>query len=52
MLYFCKITNSGELVRNLVPAKNSSGVVGMYDTVNNVFYTNAGTVTFTAGPEI
>jgi len=47
-----KMYNNSTLVRNLIPAKNSSGVIGMYDTVNDVFYTNAGTGTFTAGPEI
>ena len=45
-----KITKSGVLVRNLVPAKrNSDSVLGMYDTVNNQFYTNAGSGTFGAG---
>ena len=38
------------LVRDLIPCKNSSNVVGMYDTVSNTFFTNAGTGTFTAGP--
>lgn len=49
-LYYCKIWNNGSLVRNLIPAKNSSGILGLYDIVNSVFYTNAGTGTFTAGP--
>lgn len=49
---YCKIYNNGVLVRNFIPAKNSSNVVGMYDLVNNVFYTNQGTGTFTAGNEI
>lgn len=49
-LYYCKIWDNGSLVRNLIPAKNSSGTLGLYDAVNNVFYTNAGTGTFTAGP--
>ena len=51
-IYSCKIYNNNVLVRNFIPAKNSSNVVGMYDLVNNVFYTNQGTGTFTAGPEI
>jgi hypothetical protein len=51
-IWYVKIWNNGTLVRNLVPATNSSGVVGMYDTVNNVFYTNKGTGTFTAGPVV
>ena len=40
------------LVQNLVPAQNSEGVVGMYDTVNNRFYTNSGTENFVAGPAV
>lgn len=48
-VYACKIYNSGTLVRNLIPAKNSSGVIGLYDIANSAFYTNAGTGTFTAG---
>ncbi len=41
------------MVRNFVPAKrNSDNVLGLYDLANDVFYTNAGTGTFAAGPEI
>ena len=51
--YYAKIWQNGTLVRNLIPAKrDSDSVVGMYDTVNNVFYTNKGTGTFTAGPVV
>lgn len=38
-------------VLNLVPARNSSGALGMYDTIGSKFYTNAGTGTFIAGPD-
>lgn len=41
----------GQTLVNLVPAKNSSNVVGMYDTVSGQFFTNAGTGTFAAGGE-
>ena len=51
-IYFCKITNSGELVRDFVPAKNASDVVGMYDMVSGQFFTNEGTGTFVAGPDM
>jgi hypothetical protein len=56
-IYFCKITNSGELVRDFVPARrDSDGMLGMYDLADSnpatAFYTNAGTGTFTAGPEM
>ena len=51
-IYSCKIYNNGTLVRDFVPAKNSSGTIGLYDTVNGTFYTNAGSGTFTAGADI
>ena len=44
-------TDGTTLLMNLVPAKNSSNVVGMYDTVSETFFTNAGTGEFIAGPE-
>ena len=50
-LYSCDIYDNDVLIRSFVPCKNPSGVVGMYDMVNNVFYQNAGTGTFTAGDE-
>ena len=51
-LYSFKVWNAlGELVMDLIPAKNSSGVVGMYDTVSETFKT-ATAGTFAAGPEI
>ena len=48
-IYYSRLYDNGTLIRNFVPAKNSSGTIGMYDTVGNKFYTNAGTGTFTAG---
>lgn len=52
-LYSCKIIKDDETVRNYIPAKrNSDGVVGLYDLVSKLFFTNAGTGTFTAGSEI
>lgn len=50
-IYSCKISSSG-LIRQFVPCKNSSGEVGLYDEVNDVFYGNAGTGVFIAGPEV
>lgn len=49
---YCKIWDGENLIRNFIPCINSSNVAGMYDTVNKVFFTNAGTGTFTAGAEI
>lgn len=50
-LYSCQIYDNGTLVRNFVPCKNSNDAVGLYDLVNDVFYSNNGTGVFVAGPE-
>lgn len=47
----CKLWDNGVLIRDLVPCKNASNVIGMYDLVNDVFYQNAGTGNFVAGPD-
>jgi hypothetical protein len=51
-LYLCKIWDNDVLIRNFIPCKNPSNVIGMYDTVNDVFYSNAGTGSFIAGAEV
>lgn len=51
-LYGSKIYQDDILVRDFIPCKNSSGVVGMWDDVNSVFYGNAGTGSFVAGAEV
>jgi len=51
-LYSCEIYDNNVLVRNFIPCKNPEGVVGLYDSVNSQFYQNAGSGSFTAGPEI
>ena len=51
-VYSVKISNNSDVVRNMIPARrNSDGVVGMYDTVTDTFFENAGTGEFVAGPE-
>lgn len=50
-IYSCQIYTSATLIRDFIPCKNASGAVGLYDTVEEQFYGNAGTGTFTAGPE-
>lgn len=42
---------NGEYLINLVPAKDSNNVIGMYDTVSGNFFTNQGTGDFVGGPE-
>jgi hypothetical protein len=51
-LYYFKLFVNSTLVRDLIPCKNSSNVVGMYDLVNRVFYTSPNNATFVAGPEV
>lgn len=48
-LYSCQIYDNGTLVRDYIPCLNSDGAAGLYDLVNGVFYTNAGTGTFSYG---
>lgn len=45
-LYSCKVYDNGTLVRNFVPATDLEGIIGLYDIVNNVFYTNKGSSNF------
>ena len=49
-LYYLKIYENDILVRDFVPCyRNSDNEVGLYDLVNDVFYTNQGTGAFTYG---
>ena len=49
-LHYFKIYDNDTLVRDFVPAKDSNGVVGLYDMVNGQFYTSVENKTFGAGP--
>lgn len=50
-LYNFKITDGTNVIRNFVPCyRNSDNVAGLYDLVNNVFYTNQGSENFIVGP--
>ena len=51
-LYSCQVYDNGTMIRDFVPCKNSSGVLGMYDLANNAFYQNAGSGTFAAGADV
>lgn len=48
-IYSCQMYDNGTLIRNFIPCVNTSGEAGMWDSVNGVFYGNAGTGSFTAG---
>lgn len=48
----CQIYTGDTLVRSFIPCKNASGEAGLWDNVEGVFYANAGTGSFVAGPEL
>ena len=52
IFYSFKMWDNNTLVRDFVPAKNSSGVVGMYDKVSGEFFENKGTGDFIAGDPV
>lgn len=52
-LYKFRIYDNNVLVRDFIPCYRKNGnVIGMYDLVNNTFYTNAGTGTFAKGNDV
>lgn len=51
-LYSFKLYNGTTLIRDFVPCVNQSGAAGLYDLVNDKFYGNKGTGSFTAGAEV
>ena len=49
-LYYFKVYEGNDIKRDFIPCyRKSDNVVGLYDLVNKVFYTNAGTGAFTYG---
>ena len=63
-LYYCRYQRNNKLIRNFIPCKCTklvtdadniqcqAGTIGMYDLVENKFYTNKGEGTFVEGPEV
>lgn len=51
-LYSFLLYDGSTLIRNFIPCKNPNNVVGMYDTVNGVFYSSPNGTAFVAGPEV
>lgn len=51
-LYSCQIYDDGTLVRDFVPAVRQDGTVGLLDKVSGVFFENAGSGVFQAGPDV
>jgi hypothetical protein len=53
LIYNAKIYNGDVPVAELIPCYRKSDLVaGLYDRVNDVFYTNAGTGAFIVGPDV
>ena len=52
-LYYVKIWDNDTLVRDFIPSyRVSDGEIGLYDLVNDEFYSNKGTGTFIKGNDI
>lgn len=51
-IFSYKKMKNGQVLRDFVPAKNSSNVAGMYDLISNKFFTNNGTGAFVMGPAV
>lgn len=51
-LFGCRFFDADTLLRDFIPCENAGGAVGLYDLVNEKFYGNAGTGSFTAGPVV
>ena len=52
-IYWARIWKNWTLVRNFIPCyRKSDGVIWLYDLVNDTFYTNEWTGTFTKWPDV
>lgn len=51
-LYYCKIYENENAIRDFIPCQDPSGNIGLYDVISGEFYGNAGTGSFTAGPVV
>ena len=52
-IYYCKIYDDNELIRDFIPVKQiETDIVCLYDKITEQFYTNSGSGTFIAGPEV
>lgn len=52
-IYYLKIWDNTTLVRDFIPCyRKSDSVIWLYDLVNNTFYTNQWTGTFTKWPDV
>lgn len=51
--YYCKFLLNGEIIREFIPCyRKQDGEIGLYDLINNQFYSNDGTGQFSKGPNV
>lgn len=50
--YSCQIYDNDSLIRDFIPVLDNEGTACLYDQVGETYYYNAGTGSFTAGPEV
>jgi len=51
--YSCQITDGTSIIRHFIPCfRKSDNEIGLFDLVNQVFYTNSGTGTFSKGKNV
>ena len=52
-LYHLKLWENNIMVRDFIPCyRNSDGEIGLYDSINDIFYTNQGTGVFIKGKDV
>ena len=51
-IHYFKLFVEGVLVRDMIPCRDPNNIVGLYDLVNDVFYSSPNGNAFVAGPEI
>ena len=52
-IYYLRAVADGDDLLNLIPVyRKADGVIGLFDTVSQTFYTNAGTGAFTKGTDV
>nr|DAU13658.1 MAG TPA: hypothetical protein [Bacteriophage sp.] len=51
-LYSCKIYDNGQMIRDFVPCRSDSNILGLYDLVGKQMYPNNGSGSFIGGGEV
>ncbi len=51
-IYSCKMYKNGKVAYDFIPVKITTNTYGLWDNVNKIFYSNAGTGAFTGGSAV